>query len=46
MVEIREADKRFLHFREEMTLFRNDLKEYYGFFVEQCEKIMKAIDSN
>lgn len=44
MVEIQVSERKFMSFRDELSVFREDLKEYYGFFVKQCEKIMVKID--
>ena len=43
MLEIKAAETKFGNFREEMTAFRGDLKEYYTFFVSQCENIISTI---
>jgi len=45
-MEIESTEKKFLNFREELTVFRGDLKEYYGFFVSQCESILKCVSEN
>ena len=44
--EIKEAEDKFKNFREEIGAFRGDLKEYYAFFVNQCESITNIIQSN
>ena len=46
MEEIATAEQKFLAFREEMGNQRNDLKDYYAFFVNQCENIIKTIQTN
>ena len=46
MVEIGTAEKKFTTFKEEMTAFRGDLKDYYSFFVVQCENIINTIKDN
>lgn len=46
MQQITVADKRFDGFREEMSMFRLDLKEYYGYFVTQCAEIVTIIEKN
>ena len=46
MLEIQTAEAKFGNFREEMTAFRGDLKEYYSFFVKQCENIISSIQDN
>ena len=46
MDEIATAEKKFETFREEMSAFRGDLKEYYSFFVGQCENIINTIQDN
>ena len=46
MAEIQRADNKFKDFREELVQFRGDLKEYYAFFVQQVEQIVKHIQDN
>ena len=46
MTDISTAEKKFAGFREEMNLFRADLKEYYGFFVQQCDLILSTVSDN
>lgn len=46
MSDIAAAEQKFINFREELNAFRGDLKEYYGFFVQQCELILKGMQDN
>ena len=46
MTEIATAEKKFATFREELLLFRQELKDYYGFFSMNCENILKCISEN
>ncbi len=46
MGEIAAAEQKFYNYREELNTFRGDLKEYYGFFVQQCDLILKGMQDN